>query len=52
MLTQQQQLQSRQASLWNLENQIGQSVSALNSKPPIKLPSDTQVPRQEDCKGV
>ena len=39
----------------NLETQIGQLASALNNRPPGRLPSDTQVPRMEggkECKAI
>lgn len=45
MQAQQQQMKSQQAFMGNLENQIGQLASALNNRPPSKLPSDTQVIR-------
>lgn len=47
--TQQQQIQSQQVSMWNLENQIGQLFCIE------KLSSDTHVLRIEDakeCKAV
>lgn len=50
MQAQQQQMKSQQAFMENLENQIGQLASALNNRPPSKLPSDTQVIRIQDGK--
>lgn len=52
MHTQQQQMQSQQASMRNLENQVSQLASALKNRPLRKLPSDTQVLRIEDCRVV
>lgn len=50
MQTQQYQLQSQHASLRNLENHFRQLTSALNNIPLGRLPSDNQVPRQDDAK--
>ena len=55
MQAQQQQMQNQQASMRNLETQIGQLTNALNNRPPGRLPSDTQVPRMEEgkeCKAI
>ena len=52
---QQQQMQNQQASMRNLETQIGQLANALNNRPPGRLPSDTQVPKIEEkkeCKAI
>ncbi|KAK8636164.1 hypothetical protein V6N13_004872 [Hibiscus sabdariffa] len=39
-------MQNLAASVWNLEIQMGQITSALNSRPQRALPSDTKDPRQ------
>ena len=52
---QQQQIQNQQASMRNLETQIGQLANALNNRPPGRFPSDTQVPKIEErkkCKAI
>ena len=47
-------IQSQQASMRNLETQIGQIASALSNRPQGGLPSDTQNPREEGkkCKVI
>lgn len=53
--TQQQLIQSQQASIKNFENQIDQLACALNKRPPGILPSNTQVSKMEDekqCKAL
>lgn len=55
MQNQQQELQSQLASMRNLKTQIWLLASALNNRPPTRLPNDIQVPRQEgtkECKAV
>lgn len=50
MQIQQQQMQSQQASMGNLENQLGQLASALSNRPSGILPNDTQVVTMEEGK--
>ena len=48
-------VQSHAASLRNLENQIGQLVTAVSNKPQGSLPSNTENPRREGkehCKVI
>lgn len=55
LMQNQQQLQSQQSSMKNLESQIGQLASAQNIKSGGKLPSNTRVPRLEngkECKTI
>lgn len=49
------QMETQQASIRILENQLKQLASALSNSPPGRLPSDAQVSRMEEakqCKAV
>lgn len=50
MQIQQQYMQTQQASIGNLENQLEHFANALNDQLHGRLPSDTQVPRMEEGK--
>lgn len=55
MQTQQQEMQTLQASIRNQENQLVQLACALDNRPLGRLPSDTQVLRMEEgkeCKAI
>ncbi|XP_024018055.1 uncharacterized protein LOC112090603 [Morus notabilis] len=48
-------IQSHDAALWNLENQVGQIANSLKNRPQGSLPSNTEDPRRdgkEHCKAI
>ena len=48
-------MQSNEASLKSLENQVGQFAQILRTRPIGVLPSDTEVPKaatHEQCKAI
>ena len=48
-------IQSQQASLQNLEVQVGQLANELRNRPLSKLPADTKMPKREgmeQCQAI